>query len=271
MKRILAAIDNSVAAGGVLATAATLAHLFGAEVDAVHVGEDGQRVASGAAAPAGLQLRTLHGPVVATLVGVADDDDVAAVVVGTRRLPVGGRPLGSTAVELITSLLKPVVVVPPDAEHPGTVRRVLVPLEGTVATSLAPKGLIELGRDADLEVVVLHVHDAGTLPAFTDQPQHDASAWREEFVARYCPWGVGNVSMAVRVGRGPEEILRAVGETGADLVAVGWAQELAAGRAPVVRELLERGRVPVLLLPVHVGGATHERRAPWNSSQSSPV
>jgi hypothetical protein len=31
-----------------------------------------------------------------------------------------------------------------------------------------------------------------------------------------------------------------------------WAQELEAGRAPVVRAALERGRVPVMLVPVHV-------------------
>ena len=55
--------------------------------------------------------------------------------------------------------------------------------------------------------------------------------------------------MQVRLGRREEEILRAVNETEPDLVALGWAQELAAGRAPVVRELLERGRIPVLLVP----------------------
>ena len=37
-----------------------------------------------------------------------------------------------------------------------------------------------------------------------------------------------------------------------DLIALGWAQEIAGGRAPVVRELLERGRIPVLLVPMHL-------------------
>jgi nucleotide-binding universal stress UspA family protein len=172
---------------------------------------------------------------------------------------------------VITRLLKPVVVVPPDAVQRGTLKRVLVPLEGTAPTSLAPKGLIELAHDADVEVVVVHVHDAATLPAFTDQPQHEARAWREEFVARYCPWGIGKVSLQVRLGRPEEEILRAVAETEADLVALGWAQDLAAGRAPVVRELLERGRTPVLLVPVRLVHDTQRRRRSWNSSQSLPA
>lgn len=35
-----------------------------------------------------------------------------------------------------------------------------------------------------------------------------------------------------------------------DLIALGWSQELAGGGAAVVREALERSRVPVLLVPV---------------------
>jgi len=272
VKRVIAALDNSLAARAVLATAGSLARLFGAELEAVHVGEDHDRIASSEAASRALELRKLTGPTVPALVEVAEDEDVVALVVGTRRLPLGGRPVGATALELITSLLKPVVVVPPDAARPGVLRRVLVPLEGTSSTSLAPKALIELAQDANVEIVVLHVHDAATLPAFTDQLQHQARAWGEEFVARYCPWGVGKVSVEQRVGRRGEEILATAYETESDLIALGWAQELAAGRAPVVREVLERGRIPVLLVPVHLAAqAAGERRESWNSSRSSRV
>jgi nucleotide-binding universal stress UspA family protein len=272
MRKVIAALDNSLAAGSVAAAALGLARLFGARGDAVHVGEDGDRIAAGAAAAAGLELRRLEGPTVPALIEAAEDEDAVALVVGTRGLPTGGRAIGSTALELITSLLKPVVVVPPNAARPQVLRRVLVPLEGTLSTSLAPKALIELAEDADVEVVILHVHDAETLPGFTDQPQHEGTAWREEFVARYCPWGIGKVTMQVRLGRREEEILRAVKETQPDLVALGWAQELAAGRAPVVRELLERGRIPVLLLPMQVVHDTQEtRRRSWSNWHSSRV
>jgi nucleotide-binding universal stress UspA family protein len=272
VRKVLAALDNSLAAGAVLATAANLARLFHAQVDAVHVGEDGNGIALSEAAAAALELRKLAGPTVPALVQAAEDEEVVAIVVGTRRLPLGGRPVGATALELITSLLKPVVVVPPDAARPSELRRVLVPLEGTLSTSLAPKALIELAQDANVEIVIVHVHDAATLPAFTDQPQHQARAWCEEFVARYCPWGVWKVSIELRVGRREEEILAAARETECDLIALGWAQELAAGRAPVVREVLERGRIPVLLMPVHLAApAAGERRESWNNSRSLRV
>jgi nucleotide-binding universal stress UspA family protein len=270
VRKLIAALDNSLATGAVLATAGSLARLFGARLDAVHVGDDRDGIATNAAASAGVELRLLSGPTVPALVEAASDEDVVALVVGTRRLPLGERPVGATALELITSLLKPVVVVPPDSARPGVLARVLVPLEGTASTSLAPKALIELARDANVEIVVVHVHDAATLPAFTDQPQHQARAWSEEFVARYCPWGVGKVTVALRVGRREEEILAVANETECDLIALGWAQELAAGRAPVVREVLERGRIPVLLVPVrlaagagaHGPASTQFRRTP---------
>jgi nucleotide-binding universal stress UspA family protein len=270
MRKVIAAVDNSLAAGAVLATGGSLAPLFDAEVEALHVGEDGDASARRAAEAAGLELRRVAGPTVPALVEAAAADDVAALVVGTRRLPVGGRPVGSTALEVITSLLKPVVVVPPDAFRRSSVERVLVPLEGTAATSRAPRGIIELAHDADLDVVVLHVHDPGSLPAFTDQPQHQVRAWADEFVARYCPWGVERVTVELRVGRPAEEIVSAAEFTGAHLIALGWAQEIDWGRAPVVREVLERGRIPVLLVPVRVirtdEGAREES---WNRSQSS--
>jgi nucleotide-binding universal stress UspA family protein len=272
MRKVVAALDNSAAAGSVLATAQSLAAVFGAGVEAVHVGEDGERIAAGAAGAAGLELRRLGGPVVPALARAAVDPDAVALVVGTRGLP-GGRKVGSTALELITSVRRPVVVVPPDVREAGALKRVLVPLEGTPLTSLAPTEMIQLAQDADVEILVLHVHDAASLPAFTDQPQHEADAWREEFVARYCPWGIGNVSMQIRVGRREEEVVAAAAELGADLVAIGWAQRLAAGRAPIVREVLERGRTPVLLIPLRVPSRSRsrKRRTSWNSLQSSPA
>ena len=90
------------------------------------------------------------------------------------------------------------------------------------------------------------------IPPFTDQPQHEHSAWATEFVARYCPWGVGSVQLEVRIGRAEELVPRVAAESGCDLIALGWAQELAPGRAPVVRAALERSHRPVMLVPVRV-------------------
>ena len=47
---------------------------------------------------------------------------------------------------------------------------------------------------------------------------------------------------------------------GADLIALGWSQDLTPDRAAVVREVLTRSEVPVLLLPC--AAADHPSAAP---------
>ena len=266
MTRVIAAVDNSLAARPVLTTAQDLARLFGATVDAVHVRNNGTRVASSEAAAAGLELRVLTGETVAKLREVAEAEDVAALVIGARGTPASSRAVGGTAFEVMETVDKPLVLVPPDFTLPGELRRVIVPLEGTLSTSLAPRRLIEIACDADLDVVVLHVHDVASLPAFTDQPQHEADAWAEEFLARYVPGRVGDVRLEVRVGGREEEIVRAAEELDADLVALGWSQSLAPGRASIVRAVLERGHIPVLLVPVYLAADLPghlERSSSW--------
>ncbi len=255
MTTVLAALDNSLAAQPVLATATAVAGLLGADVEAVHVRVDGDRLARGVADAAGLELVEARQPVVEALMEASEREDVALLALGARGTSGGRRPLGSTAFAVATRLTKPVVVVPPDAREPGRLQRVLVPLEGTLSSSLAPRDVIELAKHARLEVVVLHVHQERQLPAFTDQPQHEDLAWTEEFIARYCPWGLGVVRLEVRVGRCEEIVPRVAEESEADLIALGWAQELAEDRARVVRAALAATRVPVMLIPVDVTAA----------------
>jgi nucleotide-binding universal stress UspA family protein len=249
MRKIVAALDNSLAARPLLATARALAAVLDAEVEALHVAVDGGRTAREAAEAAEVPFRVERGPVVERLVAAGEDRDVVALVIGARGTPSAPRPVGSTAAAVATALGKPVVVVPPEALPAEAVRRVLVPLEGSVSGSLAPASIFELAHDARLEVVALHIHEAESLPAFTDQPQHEHEAWTREFLARYCPHGLGQVELVRRVGRAADLVPQVAEEHGCDLIALGWSQELAAGRAPVVRGALECSRVPVLLVP----------------------
>jgi nucleotide-binding universal stress UspA family protein len=255
MTAVIAAIDNSMAAKPVLEIAGAVARFFDATLEAVHVRQNGFETARRAAEEVGVPLRLLDGPTVEALAGAARPADVKAVVVGTRDTPAGARPAGRTALQVIAALSKPVVVVPPLCETPQRLQRVLLPLEGTAQTSLAPAAMLELAHDADVDVDVLHVHDEASLPLFTDQPQHETPAWTEEFVARYCPYGLRSVNVELRVGRPEEEILRVMGESDVDLLALGWNQSLLPGRGAVVREVLARASTPVLLIPVV---ATHE-------------
>jgi nucleotide-binding universal stress UspA family protein len=263
MKTVLAALDASLAGNPVLVTARGLAEMLGAQVRAVHVAVDGDRTARNVAEAAGVELSVVNGPVVDRLIEAGRGDEVTAVAIGARGTPSGHRPLGSTAFAVATSVLKPVVVVPPDARVAPEFRRILVPLEGTTSTSLAPRSLVELARGANLDVIALHVHDEEDIPAFTDQPQHEHEAWAREFLARYCPWGIGAVSLERRVGRSEELIPLVAEQARCDLIALGWAQALEAGRAPVIRSTLERSRVPVILVPVHVRSNVQKGVPAW--------
>ena len=253
MTRIVAALDNSLAARPVIATALALGRLLGAGVDPLHVRRDGTAAARSAADAAGLPLRVVGGSVNERLIEAAAEEDVVAIVIGARGTPAARRPLGSTALAVASRALQAIVVVPPEALSRERLRKVLVPIEAHVSPLLTPRAIVELASGVEIDAAVLHVYDESSLPAFTDQPQHEHDAWAREFVRRWCPWGVDAVELVLRVGRADEVVPRTADELHVDLIALGWAQELAAGRAPVVRATLERASVPVMLVPVIVG------------------
>jgi nucleotide-binding universal stress UspA family protein len=249
--RVLAALDSSAGATPVIEFAAALARVLAADLDAIHVRANGVDAARSAAVHAGVRLRIEENDPRSSLLHEAHADDVVAIVLGRSGRPAAG-PVGAVALELLTTLPKPVAVVPHQAAHPARLSRVLVPLEGTPATSVAPRRTIELARDAGLEIILLHVFDLASLPSFTDQPQHETATWTAEFLARYCPCPPEDVRLETRVGDLQKQVLGVAREVDADVIALGWAQELAAGRAPVVNAALEEANVPIFLIPVTV-------------------
>jgi nucleotide-binding universal stress UspA family protein len=249
--KVLAALDETPAASPVLAAAHEIARMFGADISAVHVLQDGVQRVRELAADDRVPLEELEGSPGARLAqALEDDDESVALVVGTRAQPLGGREIGSTALEVVTTAHKPVFAIPPDLPPGFVVRRVLVPLEGSLATSYAPYAALDLPGGEHIDIVILHVFEEDALPAFSDQPQHEWEAFDREFLARYSPWPVEHVRLEVRVGRPHQLILPVARETDCDLIVLAWAQELAPGRAIIVRETLRRGRIPVLLVPV---------------------
>jgi hypothetical protein len=105
-------------------------------------------------------------------------------------------------------------------------------------------------------MIALHVFEEEQLPAFTDQPQHEWREWAREFICRYCRWYSGTLRLETRVGRVRDLVPRVAEEVAADLVALGWSQELGPGHAPIVRDVLARCRLPVLLVPVEGPAST---------------
>lgn len=239
-KRVLAAVDNSLAANPVLVTARALARALDARVEAIYVRSNGDQAPAEAAAAVGVPLRVVSGAVVDQLSEAAADPDTVALVIGARSRATSTNALGSTAIAVVTLCGRPVVVVPPVGRTAPILRRILVPLEGTVSTSLAPRSVVELGRSSNIEVVALHVDEDG--------PAQDAA----EFLRRFCPWGIGYVTLERRSGRREDVIPAVADELGCDLIALGWAQELASGRAEVVRAALERSPLPVILIPANL-------------------
>ena len=150
MTTVLAALDNSLAGNPVLVTARALARMLGArELARYTLSADHDGTARNVAEAAGVPLRAIRGPVVDRLVEAVKDEDVTAVVITARGDAVRAPAAGLDRVRgRFTSLLKPVVVVPPDAHVVPEFHRILVPLEGTTSTSLAPRSIVELGRSA---------------------------------------------------------------------------------------------------------------------------
>lgn len=245
MKTVLAALDGSLADEPVLGAARSLGEMLAADVEAIHVEVQGAGVVDAGDTP----LRRVSGDVIEELTREGGREEVLALVLGARGMPADPRPLGATAEAVATRVAKPVLIVPPET-RPRSIRRVLVPLEGTLESSHAPRHLFELAADAAFEVVALHVLGTEAIPAFTDQPQHEQPAWEREFLARYCPSAIRDVHLEKRVGRAESIVPLVAEESECDLIAMGWAQELAPGRAPVVRAALQQCRRPVLLVPV---------------------
>jgi nucleotide-binding universal stress UspA family protein len=144
---------------------------------------------------------------------------------------------------------KPVVLVPA-ASRPGPqmISRALIPLDGTPESAAAVAGTIRLLAGAGVDLVVLHVFDATTVPRFWDQPAHAEQAWRNEFLARYCDHP--GVRLQLRSGVPGEHVLDVAATEQVDLIALGWSRQLGETRAQTLRQTLHEARVPVLVVPI---------------------
>lgn len=251
MRSVLAALDASAVARPVMEAALALAELTGAEVRAVHVGGAGSsEVPKWLASRGGVPFKLLAGPVEGGLLDEMADPAVIAAVLGARGTPAGRRPAGRTALRILERARKPMLVVPPEAvgDPHHRFRHLLVPLEGTHASSRPiSDGLIPLLR-SDVELVVLHVFTAETAPKVLDRPARDLEMLGAEFLATQLP---GAARIELHSGPVGATVARACERDGADLVVLSWSQDRSPGRAAVIHEVLGHSMLPVLLLPVH--------------------
>jgi nucleotide-binding universal stress UspA family protein len=228
-------------------------------------------------AVAGALARSLHLDVNRRQLPSRPADTTAAAVllavddpqVHMAALPYSAGHAARLVTDVIQRCLKPVVIVPVGRHaRPSTaIDRILVPLDGSVESAETVTGIVALFRASGADIVVLHVFDQSTVPKFWDQPVHARQSWVEEFLRRYCDQP--EVRMELRSGSPGEHILDVAATEHADLIALGWARNLSAGRARTVRATIAEAAIPVLLLPVP-GGATNT--GSWlSASVRSPV
>ena len=250
---ILVAIDDSANAHSVVGVARRIATLFGTSVEGVHVQEDGsgQRAAAIADA-ANVPLRVRHGDVVSALRSEVKERDATALVIGTRVQREGPLPAGHVTLDLVSSLNRPIVVVPPHAAD-RPLRSVLVAVEGD-GESHALSALYErLGNRPVPEVIVLHIVEPSELPPFSDSPVLEAEAFEREFMIRASHSVSADPSLIrfeMRVGDAPSLVCKAAHELDADLVVMAWHRSLSAGHGRLVRAMLSGTPVPIALVPI---------------------
>jgi hypothetical protein len=271
MNVVLAAIDDSAAAGPVLAAAKRIAPFVGADVVAVHVREDGSGSTARAVADAAeVPLLVRDGAnvdVVAELRTARHELHALAVVAGARRVPAGARPAGHVVLRLLEELTASVLVVPPDAvDRP--IGRVLVCVEGDGENDALVALVEQLGEEPGPEVVALHVLPPDALPRFGDEPVLETEAWTEEFLRRAASAPADRVRLEVRVGSVADVVPSSLRELDPDLVVMAWHCALGEGRAKIVRRVLEESSVPLLLLPAGEQGLLSRTASPRPTERS---
>jgi hypothetical protein len=226
MTQVLAVLGGDTTGPPVIDTAAAIAEIAHAEVRQVSLAAD-----LSAERAAAQVLRALHSP-----------GTVLAVLAGDER----SQPIWRRVVQRSA---RPVVLVPAAAQRrQHEIRRVLVPLDGTAESAAAVAGTVEQFARAGVDLVVLHVFDVETVPRFWDQAAHAGRAWAEEFLARYC--AQPGVRLEIRTGVAGEHVLDVAEAERADLIALGWSQQLDPGRARTVQRTVLDAVVPVMLVPV---------------------
>ena len=207
MSTVLAALDSNASGRPVLNTAIALADLYDSTVTCLHVREEALSAAPELARAADVALREVSGDPVDQIVNAAQDPDVAALVLGARGVHGGPQPAGHTALQVITRIPKPVAIVPPQAQPPEQINRILVPLEGTSEGSQALDETIRLAHRRGLEVLVLHVHSPATVPAFSNHEPHASLAWEQEFLTRHVSTPHDRITLLRRLGVPADDVV----------------------------------------------------------------
>ncbi|HEX6291177.1 MAG TPA: universal stress protein [Herpetosiphonaceae bacterium] len=274
--RVLVALDGSPASATALPIALTLADQLAARLEILHVVSERpsandirRRLRLDADPWLDIELRIAIGKPVDTILQASAEPDMILLVMTTHgRIVEPGRAFGRVAQAVAAEATRPIVMVRPEVatdfmEHGGSVRHVLLPLDGTPTTAalLRPATALasRLAASIDLLYVVAAqpavVSEPGSMgvPRYLDQPQHEWPEWSDEMIDRFargCAGCPSDVPIRMFLARGDigQEIVRFASEHHVDVVVVARRSHLEPGRARVLRAVLRHTPCPLLLV-----------------------
>ncbi len=270
---ILVPLDGAPAATVALPVARSLASLEGATLHVVHIGEP-EIPSSAVPERLGLTPEELRGCVfdhvsgrhAERIVQLARERESIFIVLCSHTAPLHPpHVLGPVAETMVIAAPAPVVLVSPmRGRQPWTLRKILLPHDGTPTTAAALAPAADLAYRAGAQLFVLYVAapaarqpvEPGTLapPRYVDQQQHEWASWAREFLERLttlgrCPAAV-RPKLLVGAGEPAGEILRTVAQQQCDLIALGWHGRLDGEHAPTMKAVIRDAPAPILLLRV---------------------
>ncbi len=268
---LIVPLDGSLHAAAALPIAQEMARLYGGTLAVIHASEPALPAAAAAAATglaaarfAGVVVEGVAGSPAQAIVRSAGEHAAALIVMCPHTTVVPpDRRIGRTAAEVLRRAPCPVLLVKPlRPPAPWTPRTILVPLDGTPASAAAIHPASEIAARAGAGLLVLHVTGArrdrpgepGTLgaPRYTDQPQHEWTAWAAEFRERACQLCEVAAGVSVRLflaaGDPGGEIVQFALAHQVDLIALAWRGTLEDVRAATVKTVVREAPCPVLLV-----------------------
>jgi len=268
---IIVPLDGTQAALAAVPVAGVLATLLDAALHVLHVGErvlpPADRLRELGLAPEMLEGSVLDqrtGPPAEGILRFAAERPEPLIVICTHTDVEKQRgALGSVAEAVLVGACCPVILVQPERGlRRWTLRRILLPHDGTPATTAAMDPAGDLAELTGAEVFVLYVAAPGTpqptepgtftMPRYIDQPQHEWPAWAAEFMGRMCALGHPpsevQFTLFMATGDPGAEIVRAAREHDADLVVLAWHGVWEPERATTMRRVIREVGCPTLVV-----------------------
>ncbi len=278
---ILVPVEAGPGGSRALGVARALAELEGGSVHLVHAA-DRARPAREVVGRLGLSPEALYGTVLDEVAGPspeallrrAAEAPAARIVLCNEG---GEAGLSPEVARVIAEAECPVIAVGRRCgESPWSLRRVLLPHDGSPLTSTALRLPLRLARIAEAAVFVLHVADlfgprgpgALPIPTYVDQPQHEWDQWAREFLGRIeVFWDIAASShpqLLLTRGEPGEEVVRFAVRRQIDLIGLGFRGNAEGERAATLRQVLAWAPCPVLIQRVDEAGF-------WSTCYPVPV